>query len=72
MTEGMSEGELRGVDEARLDMHGSAPSLSQPPPILAAPFSRYPDGGNVLLGVPAWGTGSSRTGYGVPVFAACG
>ena len=36
------------------------------------PFQRYIDGGRSLLGIPPWGDGSSRHGYGVPVFAACG
>lgn len=36
------------------------------------PFSRYGTGGRVLLGIPAIGDGTSRHGYGVPVFAECG
>jgi hypothetical protein len=34
-------------------------------------FSRYRGGGRSLLGVPAWGDGSSRHGYGLPVFEQC-
>ena len=36
------------------------------------PFPRYRNGGRDLLGIPAWGDGTSRHGYGVPVFAECG
>lgn len=38
----------------------------------ALPFDRYEGGGRRLLGRPAWGNGSSRRGYGRPVFAQCG
>lgn len=36
------------------------------------PFVRHRDGGRALLGTPPRGDGSSRRGYGVPAFAACG
>ncbi len=36
------------------------------------PFDRYPNGGRTRLGRPAWGDGTARTGYGKPVFDACG
>jgi hypothetical protein len=36
------------------------------------PFNRYREGGRELLGAPAWGDGSSRHGYGIPVLAECG
>jgi hypothetical protein len=35
-------------------------------------FDHYIGGGRELLGVPAWGDGSSRRGYGQAVFAQCG
>jgi hypothetical protein len=38
----------------------------------ALPFDHYIGGGRELLGVPAWGDGSSRRGYGQAVFAQCG
>jgi hypothetical protein len=37
----------------------------------ALPFDHYIGGGRELLGVPAWGDGSSRRGYGQAVFAQC-
>lgn len=36
------------------------------------PFLRYASGGSELLGIPAWGDGTARHGYGRPVFAECG
>lgn len=39
---------------------------------VALPFARYRQGGQTLLGAPAWGDGSSRHGYGISVFAECG
>lgn len=36
------------------------------------PFDAYEGGGRRLLGVPAFGGGSSRRDYGVPVFEQCG
>jgi hypothetical protein len=36
------------------------------------PFNRYDGGGRRLLGRPRWGNGSSRRGYGLPVFEQCG
>jgi hypothetical protein len=36
------------------------------------PFARYRHSGREPLGRPAWGDGSCRRGYGLPVFAACG
>jgi hypothetical protein len=36
------------------------------------PFARYASGGSELLGIPAWGDGTARHGYGRPVFAECG
>jgi hypothetical protein len=36
------------------------------------PFDRYDGKGRKLLGPPAFGDGSSRRGYGVPVFQQCG
>ncbi|MGE5435473.1 MAG: HNH endonuclease [Candidatus Doudnabacteria bacterium] len=36
------------------------------------PFDRYTGGGRRLLGVPAFGDGSSRRGYGPAVFEQCG
>jgi hypothetical protein len=39
---------------------------------VALPFERYFGGGRRLLGSPAGGDGSSRRGYGVPVFRECG
>lgn len=36
------------------------------------PFGRYDGAGRQLLGRPPWGDGSSRRGYGVPVFGQCG
>jgi len=36
------------------------------------PFARYARGGSELLGIPAWGDGTARHGYGRPVFAECG
>jgi 5-methylcytosine-specific restriction endonuclease McrA len=36
------------------------------------PFDRYRDGGRALLGIPAWGDGTARHGYGRPVFDECG
>ncbi|MGH2428592.1 MAG: HNH endonuclease [Candidatus Limnocylindria bacterium] len=36
------------------------------------PFARYANGGAELLGIPAWGDGTARAGYGRPVFAECG
>jgi hypothetical protein len=36
------------------------------------PFDRYTGGGRQLLGIPAWGDGSSRRGYGRAVFEQCG
>ena len=36
------------------------------------PFERYIGGGRQLLGAPAVGDGSSRRGYGPPVFEQCG
>jgi hypothetical protein len=38
----------------------------------ALPFERYTGGGRQLLGVPPSGDGSSRRGYGRPVFEQCG
>jgi hypothetical protein len=40
--------------------------------VLGLPFYEYQGGGRGLLGVPPWGDGSSRRGYGVPVLRACG
>ena len=37
-----------------------------------SPFNGYEDGGRRLLGRPSGGDGSSRRGYGVPVFEQCG
>ena len=42
---------------------------SQPEPL---PFARYRGGGRTLLQPPPMGDGTSRHGYGVPVFAECG
>ena len=36
------------------------------------PFERYEGAGRCLLGRPAWGNGSSRRGYGLPIFEQCG
>ena len=40
--------------------------------VTGLPFDRYADGGRQLLGPPAMGDGSSRRGYGPPVFEQCG
>ena len=40
--------------------------------VSALPFRGYEDGGRRLLGRPSAGDGSSRRGYGVPVFEQCG
>lgn len=41
-------------------------------PMSELPFDGYEGGGRRLLGRPSGGDGSSRRGYGVPVFAQCG
>jgi len=41
-------------------------------PVSESPFRVYEGGGRRLLGRPAGGDGSSRRGYGVPVFKQCG
>jgi hypothetical protein len=42
------------------------------PQLPSRPFARYASGGSELLGIPAWGDGTARHGYGRPVFAECG
>lgn len=39
---------------------------------MSRPFARYASGGSSLLGIPPWGDGTARHGYGRPVFAECG
>lgn len=42
------------------------------PELPTRPFVRYASGGAELLGIPPWGDGTARHGYGRPVFAECG
>lgn len=42
------------------------------PELPTRPFARYARSGAELRGIPAWGDGTARHGYGRPVFAECG